>query len=345
MPGPYPTRPMPDVVRAILEHIRDTGEPHTDPRCDHTCPAEVESVVYLAEYDLPPSHSMPDKWARCPICSPERPKYWRRGKVAWFPAEGVIRCIGGDCFRTLIGDERHEAALAQLRREERERNDAAFVAEQVPAMRGALPILDERIALAQGIDAFRGRLFPRMAPVLDPRALWARVRGGDLNVVAEIVLPTRDGGERRTQEERRIGGLEGHQLLEPPPPVRRLAPDLEAAVGRLRQRLDSADLAAEADPDRRSAAIRSLNGAWQGAAERAEVPRAWRRFIDLANVRTLRAWARRPDATLRATFDLRGATFVVGDAEGGDLVEVVVPAVMLAEPRPLPDLGVRRREG
>jgi hypothetical protein len=89
------------VLREIKDHIKKTGEPHSWRHHTHSKPTTRARIVYIGEFDLPPSHQAPDRHAPCPCCSPRAPKFSRKGKIAWFPDEHVIRMIGPECFATL----------------------------------------------------------------------------------------------------------------------------------------------------------------------------------------------------------------------------------------------------
>ena len=57
------------------------------------CKPENNSIVYVGEFDLPPSHQAKDKWAACPCCRPHHTKYCKRGKIAWFPKQRIASTL------------------------------------------------------------------------------------------------------------------------------------------------------------------------------------------------------------------------------------------------------------
>lgn len=315
MPGQFPTRPDNTVVREILEHIRATGQPHTWRGHSHTRPEKGANVIYLAEYDLPPSHWLFARWAPCPICRPNNPKYFRDGKVAWFPDEGEIRMIGGDCYASLVGHEQHQAAMAQFRREQQDQKDEAFVLSQVPKIVEALPIVDENVALAHAVDRFRGRLLPRMGRDIHGR-LWSHVRAsGELRTVVEVTdrrLVDGQQVERRTEQQNRYASLPGYRMLRPPP-YDMLGPRMAEAADVVRDMILGDHPIANLLGDDRTRAIRRLTRQWDSLRTIAEEVHELKRFVDLVTVRTLRTWASRIDTPVDAYFDILEGAYLVGE--------------------------------
>src|ERR1035441_8757671 len=97
----YFERPNTAVVNVILEFIRRFGTPHLWSGHTHTTPTKGSHVTFLGKYSLPKSHHRRAKWAPCPCCSLRHPKYFKQGLIAWFPDEGVIRCVGDKCYRRM----------------------------------------------------------------------------------------------------------------------------------------------------------------------------------------------------------------------------------------------------
>jgi hypothetical protein len=89
---------------SAAQYLRDTHSPETlkgvvwSKPPDGAIPVLVRDILLLRE-KRPDSEAAP-----CPICCPRTPKYLR-GALAWFPEEGVYRCIGIECIARLCGEE------------------------------------------------------------------------------------------------------------------------------------------------------------------------------------------------------------------------------------------------
>lgn len=330
----FPTRPSKEVVREALNFIRDTGEPQKWPGHTHTRPDRGANVEYLAEFDLPKSrHKIKDHWAPCPICSPTIGKYFLSGKVAWFPDEGVVRMIGGDCYASLVGSEQHEAALAEMKRLQQIEYDEAFVASRVPFVRESFPKMERILAYCRAVDNFRGRLLPRMGSDLHS-PLWQHVSTrGELRVtqaITEMRLVGNVPTERRTEQEVRYGGLEGHEILRPPPNSS-LGDSLAAAIAEIESLVKGdTDLTTNASPEKRSKAIKRLTRSWGVIAETLDRAKALARFIDVANISTLRTWAARRDSPMSGYFAIKGGELLVG-LDDREITRIPIPAPLLTE--------------
>ena len=344
MPGEFPTEPSKDVIRSALNFIRDTGEPHNWPGHTHTPPPENAIVVYLEEFDLPKArHKTRELWARCPICSPEHGKYFLSGKIAWFPDEGVIRLIGGDCYASLVGQEQHEIALADLRTRQRIARDEAFVASQVPFVRDHLPRLESVLGYCRAVDTLRGRIPPRMGNALHS-ALWRHVSiGGELRVTQAVKdIRLVDGREvgRETEQDIRYAGLAGHLMLHPPPNVS-IGDPVIAAVERIRALVGrESPLLDPSSPKDRSLAIRRLTGAWRIIDDALRQARSLAAFVEVLNINTLRTWAALPNSPVTGYFAIRGAELIVG-ADPRDTTTIAIPAELMTEAPVLPSLSDR----
>ena len=247
--------------------------------------------------------------------------------------------IGGDCYKRLVGAEQHEAAMEQFRRERQEKLDEAFVVQKVPTIVDQLPKLDQMLHYCEALDAFKGRLLPRIGPALhDP--LWRHIRNsGELRLVQEFTERTlRDGivVERTRDTETRYGVLAGFRLLSPPP-YDPIAPVLSRACTAVRELVNGEPLAQFSAEERRKA-VRKLTRLWREILDLAEEARDLTRFLDLANIRTLRAWAAREDSPVRGYFDIVGEEFRAGKNETQYSV-VPIPQELLFERVPeLPQL-------
>ncbi|WP_293386822.1 hypothetical protein [Phenylobacterium sp. RIFCSPHIGHO2_01_FULL_69_31] len=104
----------PDAVAcrtAFLDLVKQTNEPETFPGLAHYPPPTKDAVFLLVvdEFVVDPSKRPDGEFIRCAACATR--KKFKRGSLAWYPAEGVLRVVGNDC-----GDERRTEAVADYKR-------------------------------------------------------------------------------------------------------------------------------------------------------------------------------------------------------------------------------------
>jgi hypothetical protein len=165
-----------DVETEILDFIRETLAPHLWRGHTHTKFSKDEPFEYINEYQL-----LPGREAPCPCCSPFRPKYYRKGVIVWFPREGVIRLVGGDCFKGMMGAEAHRAASERYERVKRRKADIAVILQNLDALPATLSAINHTMPIAKAIDRFRDDL--RGGTVAQfTRGLWRHVKEGSLTI-------------------------------------------------------------------------------------------------------------------------------------------------------------------
>jgi transposase len=131
----------------------------------HSKPVTGSRIVYIGQFDLPPSHQAPDRHAPCPCCSPRSPKFSRNGKIAWFPDEHVIRMIGPECFQTL-NPEGHWEAVAQFDREEAARRTINYLTANLHLSGDAVEVVENSYPTLEAIDNVHATLQNRMPLLL-----------------------------------------------------------------------------------------------------------------------------------------------------------------------------------
>jgi hypothetical protein len=183
------------VLREIKDHIKTTGEPHTWRHHTHSKPVTGSRIMYIGQFDLPPSHQAPDRHAPCPCCSPRSPKYSRNGKIAWFPDEHVIRMIGPECFQTL-NPAGHWEAVAQFDREEAARRTINYLTANLHLSANAIETLENSYQTLEAIDDVHAALQNRMQEIVRID-LWRHVSRGTLSVhvAARRMKRTRGGAQ------------------------------------------------------------------------------------------------------------------------------------------------------
>jgi len=213
----YFERPSKELVTVIKDFIERFGTPHLWPGHTHTKPEKGSRVTFLAKYSLPKSHHQPERWAPCPCCSPHHPKYFRQGLIAWFPDEGVIRCVGDKCYKKM-DPEGYELAMKQLNMAIEAERTADFLLTRIPRIPEYTQILESNLTPLAAIDEMLNRLLPLLDKTfaLD---LWPAVKTGVLRfvVIRREVRRAADGEEevRTFADFENYGAISGYIALRP----------------------------------------------------------------------------------------------------------------------------------
>src|ERR1700692_2774877 len=171
-----------ELVPVIKEFIQRTGTPHLWPGHTHAKPAKGCRVTFLAKYSLPKTHRRPrSRWAPCPCCSPYHPKYFKHGLIAWFPDEGVIRCVGDKCYKAM-DPEGYALAMEQLNTEIETERKASFLLTRIPRIPEYLRVISENVPALAAIDDMLNRLRKLLIETFDID-LWPEVKTGLLRYV------------------------------------------------------------------------------------------------------------------------------------------------------------------
>jgi len=185
-----PGREIADEVRAW---VKRTGEPHLWRGHTHTKPPGVGTQpLYIGRYSLPVLQGI-QRWAPCPCCSPNNLKYFREGRIAWFPEERVIRNIGDKCYRTL-NPEGHELAERGLLTREREERRRTYMLANFDKVRPMIEVAEKIVPIGQAVEAARRILAARFDQLL-PNAFWEYVRDGRVSIITRHKAPVQIRGE------------------------------------------------------------------------------------------------------------------------------------------------------
>ena len=166
----YAYRPGEAFLQEVRSFVRNGGEPYLFYAHTHTRPPDGSKPVYLDEFDLPESARNSGRLAPCPCCTPNDRKYGRRGKIAWFPSEAVVRLLGPDCFASL-DREGHDEALEEMRREKKRRQNARYLLKHHGRLLDALATVKAGLAVALALDSFADDL-NRKVGILANIPLW-----------------------------------------------------------------------------------------------------------------------------------------------------------------------------
>ncbi|MBO9134193.1 hypothetical protein J5289_03595 [Rhizobium sp. B230/85] len=212
----FPEYPGQDVLEEIRQHIRDTSCPHTWRGHSHTKPPPGGTPPqYCDEYDVP----APDRVAKiapCPCCNPFHRQYKKKGKVAWFPDESVIRLIGPVCYAK-INPTGHESALIDLRRNLLVREQLATIKLHAPHIENLIAVIDSLSPIASALDALKTNLHQALEN--DLALFWSRtVRGGVLTTEEsrQVSIQKSDGtyGSKRETTIVTFATISGHAMID-----------------------------------------------------------------------------------------------------------------------------------
>jgi hypothetical protein len=161
------------LVDEIRAWIKATGSPHTFRLHTHTKPPPGSLPIYVEEFTLPKQYRVLERWAPCPCCTGHFPKYWKDGKIAYFPDERVLRLIGPKCFVTLDAGG-HHAALERLRRERKRKADIRYLVEHIHLLPKLEGLIGDWLPTIEHLDEARAIVRERLELLKLP--LWPRIR-------------------------------------------------------------------------------------------------------------------------------------------------------------------------
>jgi hypothetical protein len=316
VPKPYfKTRPDQSVIQQIKDFIKASGQPHMWPGHTHTKPEKGSRIDYLDEYDLPKSHHKDEaRWAPCPCCSPTRPKYFKGGKIGWFPDEGIIRNMGPDCFAA-FDKEGHLQAVAKLRKEQQTSKDIAYLLANYSKAPGAIRVMERALPCVLAVDALR-KVLRHELPTTLKGDLWSYIKDGNLKIAKQ----KKEGTTEEKQKSRvfvNYASIDGYRMLDPNEAAA-LAVSLKYVIDALKAVEPGHDFKAtiagmSEDERKKTARIlgRSLNRAKDVFKEVADI----RQFVSVVTIATLRNWGLQNGCPIRIHTMLDGLNLYVGRNE------------------------------
>jgi hypothetical protein len=298
-------RPGADIEAEILDFIRETYAPHLWRGHTHTKPSKGELFEYINDYQL-----LPGREAPCPCCSPVRPKYWRKGVIVWFPREGVIRLLGGYCFKRMMGLDAHRAALKKREGVKRHRANIAINLQNVGALPATLSAINQVIPIANAVDRFRDEL-----------------RSGDIGKFTRGLLRHAKEGALYIEEKggklRRYASIAGQSILSPA--IKPVSPRMRSA------RTILASLELSGDPEE---CVRAMND--KDAERFAKVISAgvkivkdaladieeMRQFVSDQTLATLRTWGKEDGCPYPTFVKKEYRAFLIGASPPGTVISL-----------------------
>jgi len=316
----YPDRPKPEVVREIKDFIKTTGTPHLWPGHTHTKPRKGAPIIYLGEFDLPEDrHKFRERWAPCPCCVPRNPKYFREGKIGYFPEEKVIRILGPDCFRTL-NPEGHDQAYDDMKAEERREADINYLLGKIDDVPKLIAAVEHAIPVAQALDSIGGTLRREIDQILNTK-MWEHVREGQLRITVVRNVPyrrpDRTEGTRPEEDFAPFGGrLSGIDFLNPR--ISMQSPKLKrvlAVLTNIKFDRPIAELIREWRDDARHKTAKALGSAIEDTVEIFDTIDDMRTFLSSTNLGNFRRWNDQQGCPIRIYMDYQGSNVLIGREE------------------------------
>jgi hypothetical protein len=290
------------LVPVIKDFIGRFGTPHLWPGHTHTKPPKGSRVTFLAKYSLPKSHRRPERWAPCPCCSPRHPKYYKQGLIAWFSEEGVIRCVGDKCYKTL-DPEGYEIAIKQLNTEIEAERRSDFLLTRIPRIAEYASIIEGNLPAVAAIDD----MLNRFSYVIDRTFafdLWPEVSTGLLRytVTRREVRRAADGEEEvhTFRDFENYGTIDGFKALRPG--SWRFAKKLQMRMENLRAidfGTESPARIATMTEAEKQKAIKILSFAHREASRLLREAEEVRRFFAPVTIATVNGWSAQESAPIR----------------------------------------------
>ncbi|MCP1854235.1 MULTISPECIES: hypothetical protein [unclassified Bradyrhizobium] len=300
------------VVDEIRAWIKATGSPHTFRLHTHTKPLPGSLPIYIEEFTLPKKYRAIDRRAPCPCCTDHHPKYWKNGKIAYFPDERVLRLMGPHCFATLDAGG-HHAALERMRRERKRKADIRYLVDHIHVLPILNALITEWSPTLEHIDDARATVRRRLELLNLP--LWSRVRDGQLHVTRarKVIYRRPDGseGERTVHDMQVYGSLRGHTFFAPD------AKPIDKRLSILRHRLamrrvpDVNEIVRMDDKTRHEYA-QLLNRAMTRMREAYQEAMEVRQAISREAMATLNGWSRDPGSDFPIHMDADQDAIYIG---------------------------------
>jgi hypothetical protein len=305
----YATKPSQRIVREIKEFLKKGGLPFLWHGHTHTKPLKGALVVYCGEFDLATEQP-------CPCCCPNHPKYKKKGKIAWFPEELVIRLLGPDCFKSL-NPEGHQTALDDLRREERTEREINY-------LKKANRIL-EKMIVAANLNVHSARAFDEASIAITDRCdkiginLRGAIRTGSLmsSRSERRVMVRKDGTsiDKDVNVPFRFASIRGAELISA---ARK--PMLSRSLNTQEKLTEAYEILKcekfeDMPHEERSYVYRLISSSFKSVVETREQIEKESRFLSTLTVNTLRTWGASEGADLRFYFAVEGALLYIGGTE------------------------------
>lgn len=139
------------------QYLKETASPETLDGLAMSHPLKGQPFILIFYFTLRRELRPDGREAPCPICSPNAPKYFD-GALAWFPVEGVYRCIGRECAGHFIGKAQSDAAKREFKERRSRDADYEFLAINLGVIPSMIRYFEALLPAAIHADKLRHRL-------------------------------------------------------------------------------------------------------------------------------------------------------------------------------------------
>lgn len=292
----------PDAIEAAAdarEFIRSGGAPYLWRWHTHTRPPRgATPPVYVGEFEMPGASKAKGNLSPCPVCSPNHRKFGK-GRIAWFPDEGVLRLIGEDCFATL-DPEGHLLADAEYRRKLERDNEIAYLTRHSENFDQSFRIIEDADEMAADLKVLHGDFHRALAE--NEIDIWNRIKSGDLMVEIEHdeFVFNSDGSQTTKKSASRIR----HAKIEGAVFFRRSFPDIQVMTKKalqhfkaIRKHMANSNFSEWSDEERAHIHDQLQQGMRLGE-EAIKLLREQRDGFQVTTLNTITAWSKRKEANM-----------------------------------------------
>ncbi len=299
-------------VLEIVRFVSETGKAHLHPEVTYSTFPPGTDIRFLEVFSLHErfKHDM-ESWCVCAACPHDYPKFKDNGIVCWFPAEGVIRIVGGDCYKRHdpLG---HQMAWDRYAADKKKRQDETYLLGSLHIV----PLLLRGLAADKVVAAAVDKLRVEVMAALKRYELDLGLHTKDGKLRTENRVRQKAYGTNTTRIVTHKGlhaQIKGYKFLDLR--MDRFAPRIEAIITALRK-IDFAPPYEErvlsmTDGDRRRVAS-ELGGALKGITKLHNELDDVRKFIAHETKATLRTWSQLPNASLGFFFEFDEGKMQIG---------------------------------
>jgi hypothetical protein len=288
-----------DAVPLFLKHIEKTGDPHSFPGVVSTKPPDGAEFRWLTpEIEVLVAKRSDGAMIPCPWCSKGEPKF-KKGRLCWFPVEGVMRFIGWACAKSHVDKDLMREANLAWREENRKKTRDALLRANCRHVRQFLLHAESLQMMAVACDTFHRDFAKDSSGIHADLAQY--VRKGEMTVYETPQGQVLNHHERSFS--RRFGILNGAAVLKANP---HLKEKLQRVVIRLGAIAQDAQRAAggelnHMDDARRDALEITLRDSHKVLASVISTILAFQAFLQNSNIELLNAWCQHPGADVSAS--------------------------------------------
>lgn len=279
-----------DAVPLFLKHVEKTGDPHSFRGVVNTKPPSGARFSWLTHViEVPVQRRADGLMIPCPWCSKGKPKF-KKGRLCWFPDEGVMRFIGWECAKSHLDGDLMREADKVWREENRKKGRDAFLRANCQRVAEFLHLAELLQPIAAACDSFHRDFAKDKSGVHADLARY--VRKGELTVYETPEGQVLNHHERSYS--RRFGILNGIAVFKANPHLKEKLRTVVIRLGNIAQdaqRTAGGELNHMGDKRRDDLEI-TLREAHKDLVKVVITIRAFQAFLAEQNIQLLDAWCR-----------------------------------------------------